>query len=419
MIFSTTSNTFPARAFVAYALPIYAQAQAHASMRIVPLVRRGALLWFQLFGQILQHIAHTFLRMFANGADKSVCATIRLRSHGRAVKFCPHPALRATLSDAKRGARVKRWLCILPFSLWEKGWDEGKHENLTALRSHGASVEQALLSASQNYRFAKALFPLVIALMCVFAPSSRLLAQENTAGNTLNDTQAERLFAQANDAYKSANYKQATALYEQLVQSGVEASQVYFNLGNCYYKSGKIASAILNYHRAQRLDPTDEDIEFNLSLAESRIADKIDPAPQFFIVKWWRLLVGLQIASVWSGVGVSFVWVLFVAAGIFFAANSPALKKAMFTTGIVSVIIIALMFIFAYRQHKTTMRDESAIVFASSVAVKSEPQEESKDLFTLHEGTHIEILGGDGAWCKIRIADGSVGWLRRNTIQVI
>ncbi len=52
---------------------------------------------------------------------------------GRAVKFCPHPALRATLSHAKRGARVKRWLCILPFSLWEKGWDEGKHENLTAL----------------------------------------------------------------------------------------------------------------------------------------------------------------------------------------------------------------------------------------------------------------------------------------------
>lgn len=262
-------------------------------------------------------------------------------------------------------------------------------------------------------------FGLIIALNLVLvitlAPQMSLYAQ----GNTLSDAQAERLFAQGNDAYKNANYKQATVIYEQLVQNGVEAAEVYFNLGNCYYKSGKIASAILNYHRAQRLDPTDDDIEFNLSLAESRIPDKIDPAPQFFIVKWWRMLVGLQIASVWSGVGVGFLWLLFLAAGVFFVARSPSLKKAMFVTGIISAIIIALMFIFAYRQHKTTMRDESAIVFASSVSVKSEPQEESKDLFTLHEGTHIEILGGEGVWCKVRIADGSVGWLRRNTIQII
>jgi SH3-like domain-containing protein len=77
------------------------------------------------------------------------------------------------------------------------------------------------------------------------------------------------------------------------------------------------------------------------------------------------------------------------------------------------------MFTFAYQQNKAMIRDESGIVFASSVSVKSEPQEESKDLFVLHEGTRVEILSGDGVWCKVRIADGSVGWLRRNTIQVI
>jgi F0F1-type ATP synthase membrane subunit c/vacuolar-type H+-ATPase subunit K len=235
----------------------------------------------------------------------------------------------------------------------------------------------------------------------------------------LSEAQVGQRFQEGNEAYKNADYKRARQCYEELVQSGVESAEVYFNLGNCYYKSGKIASAILNYHRAQRLDPTDDDISFNLSLAESRITDKIDPAPQFFIVKWWRMLVGLQTAGVWSSIGIVGIWSLFIAAGIFFVSSSPTLKKAMFTTGIVALVMISLMFIFAYRQHKTTMRDESAIVFAPSVSVKSEPQEESKDLFVLHEGTHVEVLGGDGAWCKVRIADGSVGWLRRNTIEII
>lgn len=279
-----------------------------------------------------------------------------------------------------------------------------------------------------RYRFSTALLMVCVVALTTSTSTVHLFSQETTAktaqngvshSSILSDDEAKKIFYQANDAYKNANYKAATQMYEHLVQSGVESAEVYFNVGNCYYKSGKIASAILNYHRAQRLDPTDDDISFNLSLAESRITDKIDPAPQFFIVKWWRLLVGLQTASVWSGIGVTFLWVLFIVAGVFFASSSPALKKAMFTTGIVSVCVIALMFIFAYRQHKTTMRDESGIVFASSVSVKSEPQEESKDLFTLHEGTHLEILGGEGSWCKVRIADGSVGWLRRNTIQII
>jgi hypothetical protein len=262
--------------------------------------------------------------------------------------------------------------------------------------------------------FASAMFLFIVVVSGHFFCSPSLFAHARSG-----EQEYERLFAQANEAYKNADYKRATQMYEQLAQHGIESADVYFNLGNCYYKSGKMAAAILNYTRAQRLDPTDDDIEFNLSLAESRIADKIDPAPQFFIIKWWRLFVGLQTASAWSAVGVGFVWLLCAVAGIFFVATSPSLKKTMFTTGIVSLCGIALMFTFAYQQNKTTVRDESGIVFASSVSVKSEPQEESKDLFVLHEGTRVEILGGDGVWCKVRIADGSVGWLRRNTIQII
>jgi tetratricopeptide (TPR) repeat protein len=226
----------------------------------------------------------------------------------------------------------------------------------------------------------------------------------------------ERAFTRANDTYKNADYKRAAQMYEDLVTSGIESEEVYFNLGNCYYKLGNIAAAILNYERAQRLDPTDEDIDFNLTLAQSRITDKIDPAPQFFVVKWWRMFVALATPSAWSLVGVILVWSFIVVAALFFIARSPSFKKAMFAVGLVMLFCAALMFTFAFQQHN---KATSAIVFASSVVAKSEPQEESKDLFVLHEGTKIDILGIDGEWYKVRIADGSVGWMRLNTVRII
>lgn len=226
----------------------------------------------------------------------------------------------------------------------------------------------------------------------------------------------ERTFARANDTYKNADYKRAAQMYEDLVTSGIESEEVYFNLGNCYYKLGNIAAAILNYERAQRLAPTDDDIDFNLTLAQSRITDKIDPAPQFFVVKWWRLFVALATPSAWSLVGIVLVWLSIAAAALFFVARVPGFKKSMFAIGLVLLFCAALMFTFAFQQHN---KATSAIVFASSVVVKSEPQEESKDLFALHEGTKIDILGVDGEWYKVRIADGSVGWMRLNTVRII
>lgn len=226
----------------------------------------------------------------------------------------------------------------------------------------------------------------------------------------------ERAFTRANDTYKNADYKRAAQMYEDLVASGIESEEVYFNLGNCYYKSGNMAAAILNYERAQRLAPTDEDIDFNLSLAQSRITDKIDPAPQFFVIKWWRMFVALATPSAWSLAGIVLVWLFIVAAALFFIARSPSFKKTMFAMGLVLLFCATLMFTFAFQQHN---KATSAIVFASSVVVKSEPQEESKDLFVLHEGTKIDILGMDGEWYKVRIADGSVGWMRLNTVRII
>jgi tetratricopeptide (TPR) repeat protein len=231
--------------------------------------------------------------------------------------------------------------------------------------------------------------------------------------------ESEAVFAKANELYRASNYKQAITEYERLISTGVEAVEVYYNLGNSYFKSGNVPSAILNYERALRLAPGDEDVEFNLAIAQSKIVDKIDPAPQLFFISWWRYTVGLLSEHEWAVIAVVSVWLLFIALGWFFVATTSGLKKLLFTVGLSCVIVAGVTLVFAWRQYRFLHSDKAAIVFASSVSVKSAPQENAKDLFVLHEGSKVDVLETVNEWKKIRIADGSVGWMRANTMQVI
>jgi tetratricopeptide (TPR) repeat protein len=231
--------------------------------------------------------------------------------------------------------------------------------------------------------------------------------------------EAEATMNQANEYYKVSKYKEAIELYERLANSGIQAAELYYNLGNAYYKSGNIPAAILNLERAKRLDPNDEDIDFNLTMAQAKIIDKIDPAPKFFLVTWWQFIVGLASADEWAITGVASMWILFIAAGAFFIATTSTLKKILFAVGVSSLLVTCVMMVFAVRQYRQMHSDKVAIIFAPTIAVKSAPQEDSKDLFVLHEGSKVEILEVMGEWYKVRIADGSVGWMRANTMQVI
>jgi len=90
------------------------------------------------------------------------------------------------------------------------------------------------------------------------------------------------LFKQGNEAYGKARYQDAIALYEQILKQGCHSEEVYFNLGNAYFKTGDISSALLNYEKAHKLAPGDEDVNFNIYFANSKTSDKVEPAPEFF-----------------------------------------------------------------------------------------------------------------------------------------
>ena len=234
-----------------------------------------------------------------------------------------------------------------------------------------------------------------------------------------SNEQALEKFKTANDLYSKGKFIEAAELYEEIVNNDYESYELYYNLGNAYFKLEEIPSAILFYERAKKLAPDDEDVNFNLQIAKLKTVDKIEPVPQFFMEEWVDSISELFSLQAWTALGLIFAWLAFTFLAAFLMIWSPLWKKTFFAAGIISFVIMAASIFFAYEENTELTADDSAIVFTPSVYVKSSPSDEGTNLFILHEGTKVQILDEVGEWQKIRIADGNVGWLPKESVEII
>jgi tetratricopeptide (TPR) repeat protein len=219
------------------------------------------------------------------------------------------------------------------------------------------------------------------------------------------------LWEKGNAYYTTEEYQQAISAYEKILNSGHESARLYFNLGNAYYKAGNINQAILNYERAKLLAPQDEDIEFNLRLANQFVVTEIEALPQPFFVRWRNRIINMYPADAWAGVSIgSFVFFLGLL-GLFIFSRRSSLKLFSFWFGILAIVITGFTFSFAARQKEKINQRKHAIVFCPRITVKSTPAQNSTDLFLLYEGVKVEISDSVNTWKEIRLSDGNVGWL--------
>lgn len=218
-------------------------------------------------------------------------------------------------------------------------------------------------------------------------------------------------FEEGNAAYNEGNYDQAITLYNQVVDAGMESADLYYNMGNTYYKMKSYPMAILYYEKALKLEPGNEDIRTNLEIANLAIVDKINVIPQSFVVKWWNGLKQSFSADGWAWISVAAFGMLLLCLFIFLMSRRTGLRKAGFFAGLLMVVCLALSLLFAIGQHRDMKYHDEAIVMTPTVTVKSSPSENGVDLFVLHEGTKVSILDSAMDWNKVRIADGSEGWL--------
>jgi tetratricopeptide (TPR) repeat protein len=231
--------------------------------------------------------------------------------------------------------------------------------------------------------------------------------------------QAQEIVQQANDAYTQAEFDQAIELYGKAIEENGVSADVYYNTGNSYYRVNKIAEAILYYERALLLSPGDKDIRFNLEIARLKTIDRIEPLEEFFLTDWYNTIQNHFNTNQWSIIAWS-CFILFIAGlTLFFFSRKIFLKKLGFYAGISLFTLTVLANIFAYSQKKKLIDRKAAIVFAATVNIKSSPDNSGTDLFILHEGAKVEIKNQLGNWKEIETADGNVGWIKSEDIEII
>lgn len=227
------------------------------------------------------------------------------------------------------------------------------------------------------------------------------------------------VFEEANRLYLEQKYDAAISRYESVIRNGYESGEVYFNLGNAYFKSGKLQNAILNYERARKIIPNDDDVNFNLQLANVQLIDKVESIPELFIYRWFDSL--LTIFSLEKMVWM--IYGLFLAAlgsfTIFLFARTYERKRYSLMSGMILSFFLAIgianFLIESYRESNS----EFAIVMTDVANIKSAPDSKGNDLFVIHRGIKVQVLDSVNKWSKIRLADGKVGWIPEKEVESI
>lgn len=220
----------------------------------------------------------------------------------------------------------------------------------------------------------------------------------------------------ANTAYKNSQFAEAVSLYEKVIAAGYASSELYYNLGNAYYKSGQLPSSILYYERALKLDPSNEDIIYNLKVANNQIIDKIDELPALFYEKWWSTAITLFKPDTWAIITLVLFFIFFLMLAIFLLSRSIGIRRLLLPVAIVLLFITLGTFIIAHKTTDNAVNRKNAIVFAPVLNVKSSPEDNGTDLFVIHEGLKVEIIDELSGWREIKIANGSKGWIKSETI---
>ena len=226
--------------------------------------------------------------------------------------------------------------------------------------------------------------------------------------------------AAADSAYANEDYMKAAEIYRSLVDSLGESAVLYFNLGNCYYRQDSIARAILYYERARLLDPTDDDLAFNLEMARTKTVDKVAPANDMFFVTLYHSIVLSLTVRGWKILGIFAFVLMLIGIAVYLFAPALSYKKFGFTSAVVLLMICIFANIAAAQQRSQINHRTGAVLMTPSAVVKSTPSSSGTDLFILHEGTHVEIVDNSMKdWVEVRMSDGKEGWLRRIEIEVI
>lgn len=265
----------------------------------------------------------------------------------------------------------------------------------------------------------KILFITLFLLSGMYVVAQEDAAPVDAAGSELSANPKEATKADADSAYIRQDYTSAIQIYEALLEKG-EAAEIYYNLGNSYFKADNLGKAIVNYERALLLRPGNGDFRANLEIAHNKTVDKVDVIPDVFFMEWIKDWRNSGSADAWAGWALTF-FILFIVSLYFFVfSKRVVLKKCGFVCGILTLILVVITNLFASQQKSIFLNRDKAIVVSPGVTVRSTPAESGTSLFVLHEGSKVIIKDNSmKEWKEVRLEDGKVGWIPAADIEII
>lgn len=223
----------------------------------------------------------------------------------------------------------------------------------------------------------------------------------------------------ADDEYKKGNYVQAIRDYEELLKKGPSV-ELYYNLGNAYYRVDNITRAVLNYERALKLSPGDEDIRFNLQMARSKTIDKITPKSEMFFVTWYKSLVNITSVDGWAKTAMFSLAVALVLVLCYLFGRKLIMRKAGFYGAVAFMVLFVLSNVFAYAQMQILTQRSGAVVVSPSAALRKTPVPNSEYNSIIHEGSRVEIVDDTMKdWKLVELEDGREGWMLSSQMERI
>lgn len=229
---------------------------------------------------------------------------------------------------------------------------------------------------------------------------------------------AQVVFQQANDLYAKKDYQQAKEKYQLLVDEGLQSFEVYYNLGNAYFKSDELGPALLYYYKAQKLKPNDADVQFNIQFAERQTIDKIEIPEEFFLTSWWKSVFLIFSLSTWNALLYVSLFLALISFVLYLFINQLVLKKLGFYVGSALVVLSILFYVMGNAQYRYFNSTQTGVIYALNTTVRSTPEAGEK-LFILHEGTKVQILERVEKSINIQLPNGKSGWVGEEDIREI
>lgn len=226
-------------------------------------------------------------------------------------------------------------------------------------------------------------------------------------------------FTSACTLYGEKHYKEALNTFLQISQRNEVSPALFKNIGNCYFKLNEYHLAILFYEKGLKLEPNNEDLRYNLSLANTKIIDKIDALPKLFIVNWWDSIVELQNEKSWTIFSLLLFAIFLLFVGLFVVHSNSKFRKFYFFSAVTTLTLGILVGFISFSSYQKQINFTEAIIISPSIDIKSSPDYNSKTIFILHQGTKVELKDKINDWYEIKIANGNLGWAKKSDFEKI